>query len=228
MKRWPDEDPIGKAWNDKGDVVVGIVGDTRAMEMNNSDETEIYFPAAEERLAGMTVLVRTSDVSLDVLQRIKTAAEGVDPHLKPSITPLRAGYTKTVTQVEQVASIVSVLGGVATFLAVVGLLGLVSYAVAQRTKELAIRLALGAGRSEISVAIARRFAWPVAIGIGLGVAGTAAISQLIRRALYGISGVDPTSYAAALALLLGVLGIAAMLPIRRAFRIDIARILHFE
>ena len=69
---------------------------------------------------------------------------------------------------------------------------------------------------------------PVALGVALGVAGTAAISQLIRRALYGVSGVDPASYVGALAVLIAVLGLAAMLPIRRAFRIDIARILHFE
>jgi predicted permease len=228
IARWPNEDPVGKAWNDKGDVVVGIVGDTRAMEMNNSDAKEVYFPVAKDRLAEMSVMVRTTGVSSDVLRGIKTAAEGVDSRLKPSITPLRSGYTKTVTEVERVASIVSVLGGLATFLAVVGLLGLVSYAVAQRTKELAIRLALGAGKREIFAAIARRFVVPVMIGIALGVAGTAAISQLIRRALYGVSGVDPASYFAALVVLVGVLGLAAMFPIRRAFRIDIARILHFE
>jgi predicted permease len=228
IARWPDEDPIGKAWNDKGDVVVGVVGDTRAMEMNNSDAKEVYFPVAKDRMAEMSVLVRTSGVSSDVLRKIKSASEGVDSRLRPSITPLRSGYAKTVTEVERVASIVSVLGGLATFLAVVGLLGLVSYAVAQRTKELAIRLALGAGRVEIVAAIARRFAVPVALGVALGVAGTAAISQLIRRALYGVSGVDPASYVGALAVLIAVLGLAAMLPIRRAFRIDIARILHFE
>jgi predicted permease len=229
-KRWPGgEDPIGKAWNTKGDVVVGVVGDTRAMEMNNTDETEIYFPTAQDRMPEMSALVRTAGGgSPEVLRAIATTAEVVDPHIKPTVTPLRAGYQKTVTQAEQVASIASLLGGTATFLAVVGLLGLISYAVSQRTRELAIRQALGAGRREIFAAIARRFAWPVAIGLALGVAATAGISQLIRRALYGVSGLDPASYVGAIALLLGILGIAAMLPLRRAFRIDIARTLHFE
>jgi hypothetical protein len=228
-KRWPGEDPIGKAWNAKGETVVGVVGDTRAMEMNNSDATEIYYPPAQERMAEMSSLVRTTGaVSPEILRAIATAAESVDAHVNPAVTPLRSGYQKTVTEVEQVASIASILGGTATFLAVVGLLGLISYAVSQRTRELAIRQALGAGRFEIFAAIARRFAWPVAIGLALGVAATAGISQVIRRGLYGVSGLDPASYVGAIALLLGVLGLAAMLPLRRAFRIDIARTLHFE
>jgi predicted permease len=229
-KRWTGgEDPIGKAWNTQGDVVVGVVGDTRAMEMNNTDETEIYFPTAEQRMPEMSALVRTTGaVSPETLRTIAVTAAEVDPHITPTVTPLRAGYRKTVTQVEQVASVVSLLGGTATFLAVVGLLGLISYAVSQRMRELAIRQALGAGRLEIVAAIARRFAWPVMIGLALGVGATAGISQLIRRALYGVSGLDPASYVGAIALLLGVLGLAALLPLRRAFRIDIARTLHFE
>jgi ABC-type antimicrobial peptide transport system permease subunit len=176
----------------------------------------------------MSVLLRTNGITPELLQIMKTVADAANPHLTPSITPLRAGYAKSVTQVEEIASIVSMLGGVATFLAVVGLFGLVSYAVSQRTKELAIRLALGARRIEIFTSIARRFAWPVLAGMVLGITATAAVSQLIRRALYGISGLDPASYIAALALLTGVLGVAAMLPIRRAFRIDIASNLHSD
>jgi predicted permease len=227
-KRWPGEDPVGKRWNDKGDIVVGVVGDTRAMEMNNTEATEIYYPEVHDRLPEMSVLLRTNGITPELLQIMKTVADAANPHLTPSITPLRAGYAKSVTQVEEIASIVSMLGGVATFLAVVGLFGLVSYAVSQRTKELAIRLALGARRIEIFTSIARRFAWPVLAGMVLGITATAAVSQLIRRALYGISGLDPASYIAALALLTGVLGVAAMLPIRRAFRIDIASNLHSD
>jgi hypothetical protein len=78
-----------------------------------------------------------------------SAAGGIDPKLFPTITPLTAGFRKNVSQVEQIATIISLLGCIAVFLAVVGLLGLVSYAVAQRTREIAIRLALGANRAEV-------------------------------------------------------------------------------
>jgi ABC-type antimicrobial peptide transport system permease subunit len=104
----------------------------------------------------------------------------------------------------------------------------VSYAVSRRTKEIAIRLAIGANRAEICSAVLRQFAYPVGIGLVAGVALTAALSQVIRRGLYGISGLDPLSYAAAATLLVVILTTAALLPIRRAFRLDVARILQSE
>jgi ABC-type antimicrobial peptide transport system permease subunit len=130
--------------------------------------------------------------------------------------------------VEQIAAIISLLGSIAIFLAVVGLLGLVSYAVSQRTKEIAIRLALGASRIEIFTAVLRRFAWPVLLGLVAGVAITAGLSQVLRRVLYGISGLDPISYVGAMAILIAILAAAALLPIRRVFQLDIARTLHSE
>jgi hypothetical protein len=227
-KRWPAEDPIGKEWSTGKDTVVGIVGNTRAMELNNSDATEIYYPPTAESLPSMSVLVKTSGAPNTITPAIKQIAGSIDPKLFPSITPLKAGFRKNVSEIEQVATIISLLGGIAVFLAVVGLLGLVSYAISQRTKEIAIRLAVGANRTEIVSAVLRRFAWPVLIGLLTGVAMTAGISQLIRRGLYGISGLDPISYLSAMTLLIAILAIAALLPIRRAFQLDVARILHSE
>jgi predicted permease len=227
-KRWPTEDPIGKEWSRGKDRVVGVVGNTRAMELNNSDATEIYYPPTAERLPAMSVLVRTVGAPNDRLAAIKQVAGSADPKLVPTITLLKAGFEKSVSQAEEVTTVISLLGSIAIFLAVVGLLGLVSYAVSQRTKELAIRLSLGAHRMEIFSAVLRRFVWPILIGLVLGVAMTAGLSQILRRGLYGVSGLDPLSYLAAIALLLGVLGAAVLLPIRRALGLDIARILHSE
>jgi ABC-type antimicrobial peptide transport system permease subunit len=104
----------------------------------------------------------------------------------------------------------------------------VAYAVSQRTKEIAIRLAIGANRKEIVSAVLRRFVWPVLAGLTAGVGLTVALSQILRRGLYGISGLDPVSYLGAIALLIAILATAALLPIRRAFRLNIARILHSD
>jgi predicted permease len=227
-KRWPTEDPIGKEWSTGKNTVVGIVGNTRAMELNNSDATEIYYPPTAESLPRMSVLVKTTGAPNAITPAIKQIAGSIDPKLLPSITPLKSGFRKNIIEIEQVATVISLLGGIAIFLAVVGLLGLVSYAVSQRTKEIAIRLAVGANRTEIVSAILRRFAWPVLIGLLTGVAMTAGLSQLIRRGLYGISGLDPISYVVAIALLIAILAAAALLPIRRAFHLDVARILHSE
>jgi predicted permease len=227
-KRWPTEDPIGKQWEKSNNVVVGVVGNTRAMELNNTDATEIYYPPSADDFPGMSVLVRAAGDPNTLTPTIKAIAGSIDTGLYPTITPLTAGFRKSVSQVEQIATIVSLLGSIAIFLAVVGLLGLVSYAVSQRTKEIAIRLALGANRIEIFTAVLHQFAWPVLIGLVAGVAITAGLSQILRRALYGISGLDPISYMGAMAILIAILAAAALLPIRRAFQLDIARTLHFE
>jgi ABC-type antimicrobial peptide transport system permease subunit len=227
-KRWPHDDPIGKQWKDGKDIVVGVVGNTRAMELNNTDATEIYYPPTEENLPGMYVLVKTAGAPDGLAPAIRSLAASLDSKISPTITPLKVGFRKNVAQVEEIATIISLMGSVAIFLAVVGLLGLISYAVSQRTKEIAIRLALGADRLEIFSTVLRHFALPVVIGLVAGVGITAALSQTLRRMLYGISGLDPISYLCAIALLILVLTTAALLPIRRAFRIDIARILHAE
>jgi ABC-type antimicrobial peptide transport system permease subunit len=227
-KRWPSEDPIGKQWEKSDDFVVGVVGNTRAMELNNTDATEIYYPPTADDFPGMSVLVRAAGDPNTLTPAIKTIVGSIDTGLYPTITPLTAGFRKNVAQAEQFATIVSLLGSIAIFLAVVGLLGLVSYAVSQRTKEIAIRLALGANRIEVFTAVLRRFAWPVLLGLVAGVAITAGLSQILRRVLYGISGLDPISYMGAMAILIAILAAAALLPIRRAFQLDIARTLHCE
>ncbi len=227
-KRWPNDDPIGKPWKDGKDIVVGVVGNTRAMELNNTDATEIYYPPAADVLPTMSVLVRTAGDPRTASPIIQSIAGSIDPKLFPTIIPLTAGFRKNASQAEQIATIVSLLGSLAMFLAVVGLLGLVSFAVSRRTKEIAIRLAIGANRAEILSAVLRRFAWPVLLGLVAGVAITAGLSHILRRVLYGISGLDPISYAGAMALLIAILAAAAMLPLRRAFALDIAKILHSE
>ena len=227
-KRWPTEDPIGKQWKDSKDIVIGVVGNTRAMELNNTDATEIYYPPTDQELPEMSVLVRAAGDPNTVTPAVKAIAGSIDTGLFPTITPLTAGFRQNVSRVEQIAAITSLLGGIAIFLAVVGLFGLVSFAVSHRTKEIAIRIALGANRAEIFSAVLQRFAWPVLIGLFVGVASTAALAQILRRALYGISGLDPISYIGAIAILLAILTAAALLPVRRAWQLDVARTLHSE
>jgi ABC-type antimicrobial peptide transport system permease subunit len=122
----------------------------------------------------------------------------------------------------------SLIGVAAMLLAGVGILGLVGYAVSQRTKEIAIRLALGSSKLSVAVAILRQFLWPVLLGVAAGAGGAAACSQILRRIMSGVSGLDPVSYGAAIAMLLGIFLLAAVLPARRALRLDVAQALHQE
>jgi ABC-type antimicrobial peptide transport system permease subunit len=104
----------------------------------------------------------------------------------------------------------------------------VTYAVSERKKEIAIRIALGAKPGHVLSAILRQFLWPVVLGLVAGFAGTAALSRVLRRILFGVSNLDPLSYVGALGVLVIIVTIAALLPARRALKLDPMRALHYE
>ena len=126
-KRWPNEDPIvASPWKDKGDTVVGVVGNTRAMELKQYGRNRAVC-AASGRFVSKYVSAGkdTAGAPGTLTPAIKQiAANSIDPKIFPSITPLKSGYLKSVRTVEQIAGLISLLGGLAVCLAVVGLLGL--------------------------------------------------------------------------------------------------------
>jgi ABC-type antimicrobial peptide transport system permease subunit len=124
--------------------------------------------------------------------------------------------------------IASMMGASAVLLAAVGLIGLVAYTVSQKTQEIAIRLALGAKKMHVIAAMLRQFVGPVALGLIAGAGLAAAASQLLRRILYGVSGLDPLSYAGAIGLLAAIASLAALAPARKALRIDPMQVLRHE
>jgi ABC-type antimicrobial peptide transport system permease subunit len=130
--------------------------------------------------------------------------------------------------VEQIAEVVSLIGITAVVLTAVGILGLVSFSVSQRMKEIAIRIALGARRAHVLAAVLRQFSWPVALGMITGAGIALAASRVLRKFLFGVNNLDPLSYAGAILVLVAMLAIAALLPARRALRLDLARTLHDE
>jgi ABC-type antimicrobial peptide transport system permease subunit len=133
---------------------------------------------------------------------------------------LKTSFAQKLRQTELIAFSVSLLGLSALLLACVGVIGLVAYSVAQRTKEIGIRMALGATGSRVLAVVLRQLSRPVAAGLLLGTGGAAALSQVLRRELYGISNLDPLAYLAAIGLFVTVVTLAALWPARRALRVD--------
>ncbi len=232
QRLWPGEAPLGKQFpldpSNPGSekfTVVGIVANARTMSMHDPDATELYQMSDDASLPHMVLLVRTQGRPEDIATAARTVAAGV---LFPTVQLLSDSFHEEVGTVEKGAMIASLMGASAVLLAAIGLIGLVAYAVSQKTQEIAIRMALGANRVNVIAATLRQFVAPVALGLLAGALLAAAASQMLRRILYGVSGLDPLSYTAAIGLLAVIASFAALLPARRALRIDPMRVLRHE
>jgi predicted permease len=228
---WPGQNPIGQQLsNDDGkDTVVGVAGDAHVNAANDDDAVEQYWPAQPVDMPGMVIMVRTIGEPDSLPPMIKGISQSMDAKLFPEIRQMKELYHETVLkQIENIAKAVTMTGLVALLVAAVGIIGLVSFSVSQRMKEIAIRMALGAGKAQLLTAVLRHFLWPAAVGMAAGVGLAGAASRVLRIVLYGVSNLDPASYAAAILVLMTILGLAALLPARRALRLDLAEILHYD
>ncbi len=219
---WSKEDPLGKTF-DSSDVkytVIGVVGNARMTALQDGDSTEAYFLAQDADLPSMVMVVKAAGPAEGLLPFLASTARSIDPKIFPEIQLLKTSYRRKIEGAEYSALSVSLLGFVALLLACLGIVGLLAYAVSQRTKEIGIRLALGAAPAHIVSVVLRQLSWPVAAGLLIGIGAAAALSQLLRQQLYGISNLDPLTYAAAMGIFIVSVAFAALLPARRALRVD--------
>jgi hypothetical protein len=225
--QWPGQNPLGKRVGDdkQKDTVIGMAGDAHLNALNDDDATEQYWPVSPDQMPGM-VLMAGAVERLPVAA--KSISDSIDPKLFPEIRQIKALYRENVLGVERLAGVLTLIGLVAVTLAGVGVLGLVGFTVGQRTKEIGIRTALGARRGHLLKVVLEQFFWPALSGLLIGTGCAAAASQILRRALYGISNLDPLGYGGAIGMLLLILAIAALLPARHALRINLAKALHYE
>lgn len=160
--QWPGEDPVGKldaSGSTKGDVVVGVAKGARLLALNDSDAVELYRPAQPDDMPNMHVLVKTAGTADGLVPVVRSIGESLDPKLFLYIQLLKGEFRRATKGVEVAATVISMLGLVALSLAALGLVGLVAYAVSERTKEIAIRIALGAQPWDVLSSILRQFFW---------------------------------------------------------------------
>ncbi len=229
-RQWPGEDPLGQAVGEGAnrDTVIGVVADAHINALNDDDALEQYWAAQPENLPNMVVVARAAGEPGSIGPAARAIATSLDPSVFPEIRQIRALYRDNLKMIEDVAAIVSLVGLIALSLAAIGLVGLVAFIVTQRTKEIAIRIALGGQPAAVLNAVLRQFRWPLILGSVTGTVLAAFGSGLLRILLYGVNNLDPVSYAIALAVL-GLIAIVSMLvPAIRALRLDLAAILHYE
>jgi putative ABC transport system permease protein len=234
---WPDTDPIGKRIHPGGGVpapdttwltIVGVVADTkyRGLPDNPTDDPDIFLPL---RNAGRySVVLRTAGDPAQAAPSLRDAiARAVPGSVVFGLAPLEELVRQQTATSRFVMWLLGVFAAVALGLAVIGLYGVMSYLVSQRTREFGIRLALGAGRGEILGLVLRRGLALVAIGVVLGAAGAAMLVRWLDASLYGVARTDPSAIAA-VALLVVTALIACAMPGYRATRVDPAGTLRSE
>ena len=229
-QQWPGKNPLGQTVGEGAnrDVVVGVVADAHINALNDDDALEQYWAAQPENLPNMVVVVRAAGEPGSIGPEVRAITTSLDASVFPEIRQIKALYRENQKMIEDVAGIVSLVGLVALSLAAISLFGLVAFVVTQRTKEIAIRIALGGRPLAVLSAVLRQFRWPLLVGMVMG-AGLAAFgSSLLRVMLYGVNNLDPVSYVAALGLLVLIALASMILPAVRALRLDLAAILHYE
>jgi len=230
-KRWPNDSPLGKEFPDRDGtrhwIVVGVAGDAPTVGLGDNDTMEVYRPITDAEMADAIVVVRTANISM-ALGTLEKVANPVESSIIARVVPMREGFENQMRTGRMAVMSITALGAVALLVAIVGLAGLISYSVTQRTREIGIRMALGARPAEaIRVGFAQ-LTKPVLIGMLSGLGAAAGLAQTLRFTLFGVSTVDPIAYISAIALFLSLVGLAAIAPLRRATRVDPASALRHD
>ncbi len=229
-RRWfPDGGALGRHLFVSGDTtrsfeVVGIVGDIRHDGLTRLAPPEIYLSAAQAPVWEMTVVARAAGgdhAATSLLPALRAAALEIDPEQpvydQQTMSDL---YALSMAQYRVSLRLLAALGIVALILAGVGIYGVIAQLVAERTREIGIRIALGGDQRSVQRLVVRQGMLPAALGIGAGLVLAPALTLLVRRMLVGVSPHDPLTFLTVAALLLVVALAACWLPARRASRVD--------
>jgi putative ABC transport system permease protein len=230
---WPGQDPVGRAVSFAGRGgrvvarVVGVARDTRTRSLREAPRPHLYLAYdAGAPPAAMTLHVRTRGAPLDAAPAVLDAVRALAPELPVfAATTGRALVERTIRDTRLMASLAGLFGALALGIALVGLYGVTAYAVAERTREIGIRIALGAGAPRVLRLVLGEGLLVAAAGAAAGTAASLAALRLVRARLYGVSPADPATLAAAAGVLVLAALAASAGPARRALRTDPVRAL---
>lgn len=225
-KYWPNADPIGARIrlgpnpNDPWSTVVGIAGDVRMGTAGDARPT-VYVSSRQDHWGGAAIVVRTSGDPMTLLPAVRREVKAMDPTL-PVVEPrtLRDVQSVGLSDRRLPMQLMAAFALLALILAAVGVYGVMAYSVAARTREIGVRVALGARPSNVFGMIVRQGLVAAVVGLTIGLLGAAALGRVLTRLLYGVTPTDAPTFIGVTAVLLAVTLAACLVPARRAVRVD--------
>jgi len=230
---WPEGEAVGKRFKFYGDEafreVAGVVEDTKVFTLGEDPQPVAYVPLYQMFETAMTLHVRTKGDPALLLETVRRTVQAMDTNLPlTNVQTVTALLDQTLWAPRMGAALLAIFGFLALALAAIGIYGVMSYAVSQRTHEFGIRMALGARALDVLGLVFRQGLVPVAAGLVLGLAAALAVTRLIATFLVGVGATDPVTFAGIALLLLAVSLLASYLPARRATRVDPMIALRYE
>ena len=221
---WPNEEALGKRFKFFRDPeftqVIGIARDSKYNFIGEAPQPYIYSPLLQSPQPAVTLTVRSEQPD-QTLGTIRSVVQQMEPSMPlVGVFTMSNIFDQALWAPRMGALLLAIFGGLALLLASVGVYGVMAYAVSQRTRELGIRLALGATVSEVRGMVFRQGIWMTLTGIGLGILISAALANLVNNLLFGVSATDPVTFVVIPIVLLAVAALAIYIPARRASRVD--------
>jgi predicted permease len=233
---WPDDDPLGKRIrfgppedNEPWHTIVGVVREVKHDRLDASTRKSVYLPFPQRTISGMSLAIRTGGRPESLISAVRGQVRELDPDLPVTrVMPMTEIVARSVWQPRLYTALFGVFAAVALILATVGIYGVMSYAVTQRTREIGLRMALGAQRQDVLKLVVGHGVVITAIGVGAGLAAAVALTRLMSSLLFGVTATDPITFAAVSVLLAGVALAACFVPARRAAKVDPMVALRYE
>jgi predicted permease len=228
-RHFPDEDPLGRrieiGWHRNGSpvggTVVGVVSDVRSHGLDADPPPQVYVPLSQVPNGSMYFVMRTEADPASYAGAVRATVGELDPRLP--VTRLQTLATHVRASIAEQRFYMLLLGlfaGVAVLLAAIGIFGVLSYLVAQRAREIGVRMALGARPGSVVAMVLRRAVVLVGVGVAIGLAGAIGLTRWLQALLFELDPMDPITLASSAAGLMFVALIAAWIPARRASSVD--------
>ena len=226
-------DPIGQqivvSTLEEPRTIVGVVGDVRHLGLDQQAAPHAYFPFAQVPRRSMSVVVRAARDRDAIASAVRNEIRELDPLLPPpQVRWVGDIIGQSVARSRFVTTLLGAFAAVALVLSAMGIFGLLSYTVAQRTREFGIRLALGARSADVLGMVMRRALVMAGIGLGAGLVGALVLTRFVRGVLYGVSPTDPVTLVLVIVVLIGTVLLASLVPARRAAAVQPTEALRYE